>query len=91
MAEDPRVEKIISESKKKARQKVERRRRARNNQKGEKFDWKDADVPAEESSTGERIMMKGNHSNVITMKVIDIQPMLNPVKQDNTQTGKYPN
>jgi hypothetical protein len=68
MAEDPRVEKIISESKKKARQKVERRRRARNNQKGEKFDWKDADVPAD---IDKKLGVKSISNRVLAQRIED--------------------
>ena len=86
MAEDPRVEKIISESKKKARQKVERRRRARNNQKGEKFDWKDADVPAD---IDKQIGVKSISNRVLAQRIEDGEQGIEYRRENNDEGQSF--
>jgi hypothetical protein len=68
MAEDPRVEKIISESKKRAKQKVDARRRARNNQRNEKFNWKEAGVDAD---IDKKLGVKSISNRVLAQRIED--------------------
>ena len=84
MAEDPRVEKIINEYKKKARQKVNARRRARNNQKGEKFNWKDADVPAD---IDKKLGVKSISNRVLAQRIEDGEQGID-YRQANDEEGQ---
>lgn len=84
MAEDPRVEKIISESKKKAKQKVDARRRARKNQRNEKFSWKDAGVDAD---IDKQLGVKSINNRVLAQRIEDGEQGFE-YRQENADEGQ---